>query len=68
MTFVCAISFLSKIPVISSSGELAQHLMNKTDFELSGLVIPVPAPFTESGAVDFGVFLAHLNWLAEGSV
>jgi len=41
--------------------------MNKTDFELSGLVIPVPAPFTESGAVDFGAFLAHLAATAKES-
>ena len=39
--------------------------MNKTDFELSGLVIPVPVPFAEIGAIDFGAFLAHLDWLAE---
>ena len=42
--------------------------MNKTDFELSGLVVPVPTPFTENGAVDFGAFLAHLDWLAECGV
>ncbi len=42
--------------------------MNKTDFELKGLVVPAPAPFTESGAVDFGAFLAHLDWLAECGV
>ncbi len=42
--------------------------MNKTDFELKGLVVPVPVPFAESGAVDFGAFLAHLDWLAESGV
>jgi len=42
--------------------------MNKIDFELKGLVVPVPAPFAESGAVDFGAFLAHLDWLAECGV
>ncbi|MDD3276475.1 MAG: dihydrodipicolinate synthase family protein [Kiritimatiellales bacterium] len=42
--------------------------MNKTDFELSGLVVPVPTPFAESGAIDFGAFLAHLDWLAECGV
>jgi 4-hydroxy-tetrahydrodipicolinate synthase len=42
--------------------------MNKTDFELNGLVVPVPAPFAESGAIDFGAFLAHLDWLAECGV
>jgi len=35
------------------------------DFELRGLVIPVATPFAESGAIDFGAFLAHLDWLAE---
>jgi dihydrodipicolinate synthase/N-acetylneuraminate lyase len=42
--------------------------MNKTDFEFKGLVVPVPSPFAESGAVDFGAFLAHLDWLAECGV
>jgi 4-hydroxy-tetrahydrodipicolinate synthase len=42
--------------------------MNKTDFELSGLVIPVATPFAENGEVDFGAFLAHLDWLAECGV
>ena len=37
-------------------------------FELEGLVIPVPTPFAESGAIDFGAFLAHLDWLAECGV
>ncbi|MCC7300781.1 MAG: dihydrodipicolinate synthase family protein [Verrucomicrobia bacterium] len=37
-------------------------------FELKGLVIPVPTPFAENGAVDFGAFLAHLDWLAECGV
>jgi 4-hydroxy-tetrahydrodipicolinate synthase len=35
---------------------------------ISGLVIPVPTPFTENGAVDFGAFLAHLDWLGECGV
>jgi len=38
------------------------------DFELKGLVVPVATPFTESGAIDFGAFLAHLDWLAECGV
>jgi len=42
--------------------------MNKPDFELNGLVVPVPTPFAESGAIDFGAFLAHLDWLAECGV
>jgi 4-hydroxy-tetrahydrodipicolinate synthase len=42
--------------------------MNKTDFELKGLVVPAPTPFAESGAIDFGAFLAHLDWLAECGV
>jgi 4-hydroxy-tetrahydrodipicolinate synthase len=33
-------------------------------FELNGLVVPVATPFAESGAIDFGAFLAHLDWLA----
>jgi 4-hydroxy-tetrahydrodipicolinate synthase len=37
-------------------------------FELKGLVVPVPTPFAESGAIDFGAFLAHLDWLAECGV
>jgi 4-hydroxy-tetrahydrodipicolinate synthase len=37
-------------------------------FELNGLVIPVPTPFAESGSIDFGAFLAHLDWLAECGV
>ena len=37
-------------------------------FELKGLVVPAPVPFVESGAVDFGAFLAHLDWLAEYGV
>jgi dihydrodipicolinate synthase/N-acetylneuraminate lyase len=36
--------------------------------ELNGLVVPVPVPFAESGAIDFGAFLAHLDWLAECGV
>lgn len=42
--------------------------MNRTDFELSGLVVPVPVPFAENGVIDFGAFLAHLDWLAECGV
>lgn len=42
--------------------------MDKPDFELSGLVVPVATPFVESGAIDFGAFLAHLDWLAECGV
>lgn len=38
------------------------------NFELGGLVVPVPTPFVESGAIDFGAFLAHLDWLAECGV
>ncbi|NOU36661.1 MAG: dihydrodipicolinate synthase family protein [Kiritimatiellaceae bacterium] len=38
------------------------------NFELKGLVIPVATPFMESGAIDFGAFLAHLDWLAECGV
>jgi 4-hydroxy-tetrahydrodipicolinate synthase len=38
------------------------------NFELSGLVVPAPTPFAESGAIDFGAFLAHLDWLAECGV
>jgi 4-hydroxy-tetrahydrodipicolinate synthase len=37
-------------------------------FELKGLVVPVPTPFAESGAIDFGAFLAQLDWLAECGV
>jgi len=42
--------------------------MNKTGFNLEGLVVPVPTPFAESGAIDLGAFLAHLDWLAECGV
>ncbi|MFA7256819.1 MAG: dihydrodipicolinate synthase family protein [Kiritimatiellales bacterium] len=42
--------------------------MNKTDFELNGLVVPMATPFAEDGAIDFGAFLAHLDWLAECGV
>jgi hypothetical protein len=38
------------------------------NFKLNGLVVPVPTPFAESGAIDFGAFLAHLDWLAECGV
>ena len=36
--------------------------------DMNGLVVPVPTPFTESSTVDFGAFLAHLDWLAECGV
>jgi len=42
--------------------------MNKADFKLNGLVVPVPTPFGENDAIDFGAFLAHLDWLAECGV
>jgi len=42
--------------------------MNKENFELKGLVVPVPTPFAEDGAVDLGAFLSHLDWLAECGV
>ncbi len=35
---------------------------------MGGLVVPIATPFAESGAVDFGAFLAHLDWLAECGV
>lgn len=37
-------------------------------FEHNGLVVPVATPFAESGEIDFGAFLAHLDWLAECGV
>ena len=40
--------------------------MNSSD--LNGLVVPVPVPFAESGVIDFGAFLAQLDWLAECGV
>jgi 4-hydroxy-tetrahydrodipicolinate synthase len=42
--------------------------MSESGFDLDGLVVPVPTPFAESGAIDFGAFLAHLDWLAECGV
>ncbi len=42
--------------------------MNMTGFELNGLVVPVPVPFAGNGMIDFGAFLAHLDWLAECGV
>ncbi len=36
--------------------------------DMNGLVVPVPTPFAENGAIDFGAFLAHLDWLAECGV
>lgn len=42
--------------------------MSDSDFNLAGLTVPVPTPFSESGAIDFGAFLAHLDWLAECGV
>jgi len=42
--------------------------MKETGFELKGLVVPVPTPFAESGAIDIGAFLSHLDWLSECGV
>lgn len=42
--------------------------MSHSDFNLEGLTVPVPTPFGENGAIDFGAFLAHLDWLAECGV
>ncbi len=42
--------------------------MKADDFKLKGLVVPVPTPFGENGAVDLGAFLSHLDWLAECGV
>lgn len=50
------------------TGKSNIFFMKENHFELKGLVVPVPTPFTESGAVDFGAFLAHLDWLAEYGV
>ncbi len=38
------------------------------NFELNGLVVPVPTPFAADGKIDFGAFLAHRDWLAECGV
>lgn len=40
----------------------------RDEFHLKGCIIPVPTPFDESGKVDLGAFLAHLDWLAECGV
>jgi 4-hydroxy-tetrahydrodipicolinate synthase len=42
--------------------------MRKADFKLNGLVVPVPTPFGEDESIDFGAYLAHLDWLAECGV
>ena len=42
--------------------------MNKADFNLNGLVVPMPTPFGSDAAIDFGAYLAHLDWLAECGV
>ena len=39
-----------------------------SSFKLNGLIAEAPTPVTERGAIDFGAFLAHLDWRAEGSV
>jgi leucyl-tRNA synthetase len=31
-------------------------------FDLNGLVVPVPKPFEESGAIDFGAFLVRYQF------
>ena len=42
--------------------------MKKADFKLNGLVVPVPTPFGSDDSIDFGAYLAHLDWLAECGV
>ena len=42
--------------------------MNKADFKLNGLVVPVPTPFGDDDSIDFGAYLSHLDWLAECGV
>ncbi len=42
--------------------------MKTENFELKGLVVPVPTPFAEDESVDLGAFLSHLDWLAECGV
>jgi 4-hydroxy-tetrahydrodipicolinate synthase len=42
--------------------------MVKADFNLNGLVVPVPTPFGEDESIDVGAYLSHLDWLAECGV
>ncbi|QHI68831.1 dihydrodipicolinate synthase family protein [Tichowtungia aerotolerans] len=42
--------------------------MKKAVSTLEGLVVPVPTPFGDDDAIDFGAFLSHLDWLAECGV
>jgi len=42
--------------------------MNKADFKLKGLVVPVTTPFADDDSIDFGAYLSHLDWLAECGV
>ena len=35
---------------------------------MNGLVVPVPTPFGSDDAIDYGAYLAHLDWLAECGV
>jgi 4-hydroxy-tetrahydrodipicolinate synthase len=42
--------------------------MNKADFKLNGLVVPVVTPFADDDSIDFGAYLSHLDWLAECGV
>lgn len=42
--------------------------MKKENSELKGLVVPVPTPFGDDDSIDFGAYLAHLDWLAECGV
>jgi 4-hydroxy-tetrahydrodipicolinate synthase len=42
--------------------------MRKAQFPLNGLVVPVPTPFDDEDAIDFGAYLSHLDWLAECGV
>ncbi len=42
--------------------------MNKADFQLKGLVVPVATPFGDDDSIDFGAYLSHLDWLAECGV
>ena len=36
--------------------------------DLSGLIVPVPTPFEESGAIDPRAFIEHLAFLAQHGV
>ncbi len=42
--------------------------MKTENLELKGLVVPVPTPFAEEGAVDLGAYLSHIDWLLECGV